>query len=422
MTLDQWLARIEAMHPSDIEMGLERLQPVAHRLAVSEAKAPVITVAGTNGKGSTVALLGALARAAGLSVASYTSPHLHRFNERICINGEPVDDGALVGAFEAVEQAREAVPLTYFEFTTLAALWLFRHAALDLVVLEVGLGGRLDAVNLVDPDVALVTSVGLDHLDWLGPDRESIAREKCGIARRGRPLLYGERDRPAAVEACAEAVSARLLCAGRDFGAVDGQLCLATPDGPLNLEIGPVPLGRDNLASACQALALLECLPEPDRIAQVAAATELPGRAQRRERGGVSWVFDVGHNHEAIRRFVDSLAPVSGRTWTVLGMLGDKPSAAAMAELGRVTDQWLLVSLPGPRGQRAQTLSALLPPGASAALADSPAGAVTRLQGHLASGDRVLVLGSFLTVAGVAEALGEDLFASSHASLDNSPL
>lgn len=422
MTLGQWLARIEAMHPCDIEMGLERLRPVAARLGVDTARAPVITVAGTNGKGSTVTLLVALARAAGLSVASYTSPHLHRFNERICVNGQPVDDASLVTAFEAVEQARQSVPLTYFEFTTLAALWLFRREPVDLLVLEVGLGGRLDAVNLLDPDVAVVTSVGLDHLDWLGPDRDSIAREKCGIARQGRPLIYGEQDRPKTVDATAAAVGASLCCAGRDFGVDQHGIWVSAGDGTARFRVDAARLGRDNLASACQALALLGHLPDAAAVARVAATAGLPGRAQVLARQGIHWVFDVGHNQEAISRFVSCLEPSAGRTWTVLGMLGDKPGSAAVAALAQVTDHWLLLTLPGPRGQSAAALAASLPAGVSAQVAETPEAAVADILDRLDSGDRVLVLGSFLTVAGVAEALGEDLFASGQASLDNSPL
>src|SRR5699024_10854246 len=197
-SLEQWLERILALHPTEIDMGLARIQDVAKRLGIS-ANVPVITVAGTNGKGSTVALINALASSTGARVGVYTSPHILRFNERIRIAGALVDDVALCRAFDAVEAARAEVSLTFFEFTTLAALWLFQEADLDLWVLEVGLGGRLDAVNIIAPSVALVTSISLDHTDWLGDDLDYIAAEKAGIARASKPLLYGMKTVPESV-------------------------------------------------------------------------------------------------------------------------------------------------------------------------------------------------------------------------------
>ena len=201
--LDAWLARIEKLHPSEIELGLERVRRVAEALGAASLPMPVITVAGTNGKGSVVALTRALAAAAGRRVCVYTSPHLQRFNERITLPDGPVSDDALCAAFEQVDAARGDTALTYFEFTTLAALWLFRHSGADLAILEVGLGGRLDAVNLVDADVAVVTSVGLDHTDWLGDTREKVAVEKLGIGRAGRAPGYGEENPPACRSATA---------------------------------------------------------------------------------------------------------------------------------------------------------------------------------------------------------------------------
>ena len=215
--LDAWLARIEKLHPSEIELGLERVRRVAEALGAASLPMPVITVAGTNGKGSVVALTRALAAAAGRRVCVYTSPHLQRFNERITLPDGPVDDDALCAAFEQVDAARGDTALTYFEFTTLAALWLFRHSGADLAILEVGLGGRLDAVNLIDADVAVVTSVGLDHTDWLGDTREKVAVEKLGIGRAGRPLVYGEDDAPANLDAELDRLGAVPLRAGREF-------------------------------------------------------------------------------------------------------------------------------------------------------------------------------------------------------------
>jgi len=197
--LESWLRWQESLHPREIELGLERIRPVYRRLPSLPPAAPVVTVAGTNGKGSCVAVIEAVAVAAGMRVATYTSPHLFRYNERIRVDGQAVDDATLVRAFEAVDEARRGVPLTYFEFGTLAALWIFAAAAPELIVLEVGLGGRLDAVNIIDADVAVLTSVGLDHQAWLGFDRESIGAEKAGIFRTGRPVVLGDPDPPNSV-------------------------------------------------------------------------------------------------------------------------------------------------------------------------------------------------------------------------------
>ena len=411
MTLRDWLARIEQLHSRDIELGLERLMPVARRLGVTQLPCPVITVAGTNGKGSTVALIEALAQARGLNVCCYTSPHIHAFNERVRINGRMAEDATLVAACERVERAREGVPLTYFEFTTLVALDCFSRAAPELAVLEVGLGGRLDAVNLVDADVAVVTSIGLDHTDWLGDTREAIAREKCGIARTGRPLVYGELDRPASVDQCCETLSAPLLAAGRQFGAgPDGVIRWLSGGAESRVCCDTARLGHDNLATAVQALALLELLPQRSLISEVAAGTRLAGRCQAVTDDGVEWLFDVGHNREAVARLVAALAP-RGRTRVVIGMLGDKPARATLALLAPLADQWFLLGLPPPRGLSAEALLECLPEGAQPVQCHDNANALTDALGQvLEAGDRVLVLGSFLTVDAVAAARGWNLF------------
>src|SRR5690606_19213198 len=216
-TLGDWLAYLEQLHPSAIDMGLERSQQVAARLGLGRLAPRAVTVTGTNGKGSTCAFVAALLQAQGLRVGVYASPHLLRYNERVRIDGVEAGDEQLCQAFAAVEAARGEISLTYFEMGTLAAFWLFQQSALDAVVLEVGLGGRLDAVNLVDADLALVTSIGVDHADWLGDTRESVAFEKAGIFRQGRPALCGDLDPPAPLLECAEALSCPLPLRGRDF-------------------------------------------------------------------------------------------------------------------------------------------------------------------------------------------------------------
>ena len=315
-------------------------------------------------------------------------------------------------AFQRVDEARQDVPLTYFEFTTLAALECFRRQGPDLVVLEVGLGGRLDAVNLVDADVAVVTSIGLDHTDWLGDTREAIAMEKCGIGRAGRPLLYGEVDRPATVDASSARLAAPLFAAGRDFGAADGGEILWRADGQdRRIHCSTVPLGHDNLATALQALSLVNLCPALELIESVAAGTRLAGRSQVVMDAGVRWLFDVAHNQEAIARLLERLPRQGGTMRVLVGMLQDKPARQALAMLAAVAHEYHLVSLPPPRGQSAEALRAVLPDAAGPVLCyESAEQASTQLSLASQAGDTVLVLGSFLTVDAVARARGWDLF------------
>lgn len=407
MTLDDWLARIERLHPQEIELGLERVRVVAERLAVLHFSCPVITVAGTNGKGSTVTLIERLARAGGFRTGLYTSPHILHFNERVRINGVAVDDADLCRAFEAVEAARTDVALTYFEFTTLAALWLFQTAGLDLLVLEVGLGGRLDAVNIVDPDVAVITSIGLDHQDWLGDDREQIAREKAGILRAGRPLLFAAADMPASIQQCADAGGAILMRAGVEFGTDAGAVYWQQGGQSQRCEAAEVPLGRDNLAVAVQALSLVGRLPED--IATVAGQTRLAGRCQRVCRQGVDWYLDIGHNREALQRFLTLLPAPAGRRRAVFAMLADKPAGAVFSDFQQAVDDWYLAGLAGPRGRSAAELAALFPPSRALRCFESVADAVRSAGQDCSEGDQVLVFGSFHTVSEAAQALGLEL-------------
>ncbi|WP_111656794.1 bifunctional tetrahydrofolate synthase/dihydrofolate synthase [Isoalcanivorax indicus] len=395
-SLADWQAHIESLHHREIEMGLDRLTMVAARLQLLKPAMPVITVAGTNGKGSTVALLDALARDHGLRTGVYTSPHILRFNERVRVDGHEADDALLCRAFEAVDAARGEVPLTYFEFTTLAAFWVFRCEAPDLLILEVGLGGRLDAVNLVDADVAIITSVGLDHTDWLGDTRELIAAEKAGIRRRGRPLLYGERDMPAVIATLADADQVPLWRAGDVFGGEPGQIWWRQEEATLRLPLAHVWLGEDNLAAAVQALVLLGHAPVPERIAAVATELRLPGRCQHLRRAGVDWYLDVGHNREALARFLARVpAAAGGRTLAVCAMLADKPVAALTPFHGQV-DEWFLADLAGPRGGSAERLAAAVAPARCHATVEAAVEAALRAA---SPGDRVLVFGSFYTVA-----------------------
>ena len=409
--LATWLSRIEAMHPADIELGLGRLLEVAARLQVASLAMPVITVAGTNGKGSTLRLMTALAEQLGLKVCLYTSPHILHFNERVRLPDGLASDAQLCAAFDQVELARQGhgdeppVPLTYFEFTTLAALWLFRDSGADLVLLEVGLGGRLDAVNIVDPDVSVVTSVGLDHQDWLGDTREAICAEKCGIARCGTPLVFGEQDWPANLTDCVAQYGAEGVLAGRDFGPHEGLLRLC--DGqriPLPTE---VTLGRDNLCTAVQAMTLAGFSLQAHQIAAVAGVT-LMGRCEYRRIQGADWWFDVGHNLPAVQRFHDLLADCPGRRHLVFGMMADKPReavAGVFAEDARAI--WYLAAPAIARSASTAALRAVLPADAVAAEYACVADAVHEALSAAIPGDQVVVFGSFHTVAEAWQAVEE---------------
>lgn len=414
--LETWLARIEARHPTEIEMGLERVGAVYARMDCGRPAAQVITIAGTNGKGSTVAFVEAIARAAGWRVGAYTSPHLLAYNERVRIDGRDVDDAALVEAFEAVEAARGDTPLTYFETGTLAALWLFARAGLDLAVLEVGLGGRLDAVNIVEPDVAVITTVGLDHQDWLGQDVETIGHEKAGIARAWKPLVIGDTDPPASVLQHAYRIGAVAIRGGSDFlyAPTDAGTWIWREVGfevelPMPALAAPVQLR--NAAVAIAAIRALDLDLDDTALATGIAGARIAGRLQRFERDGVDVVVDVAHNPQAAQALADWLvaAPASGRTVAVYATLADKDAAGVVGALAPSIAHWHLAGsmVAGARGQDAVALRARL----SEVLQDDVTGHVdvaTALAAALAEaapGDRVLVFGTFHAAAAALQVL-----------------
>ncbi|MED5239270.1 MAG: Mur ligase family protein [Pseudomonadota bacterium] len=404
--LAAWLTRIEAMHPAEIELGLDRLRTVAERLAVSTLPVPVITVAGTNGKGSTLRLMTELACHAGRKVCVYTSPHLLEFNERIRLPDGLASDAAICEAFEKVETARGDTPLTYFEFTTLAALWLFAGSGADLVLLEVGLGGRLDAVNVVDPDVAVVTSVGLDHQDWLGDTREAICGEKCGIARAQRPLVFGEQDWPDNLASEAASRGVLDVFAGRDFSALPGEGRLCFADGTSLPCPDSVTLGADNLATACQALMLAD-VPVSAAAVEAAAQLTLMGRCEHQRLQGVDCWFDVGHNLAAVSRFRALLPRCEGVRHLVFGMMADKPVKAVAAEFACDAASWYLCAPQMARAAAPQQLVAALPEGARYQRCESVADAMRCALDAANPGDQVVVFGSFYTVAEAWQAVEE---------------
>lgn len=416
--LEDWLAWLETLHAKSIDMGLERVHLVARRLGVLTPTVPVLMVCGTNGKGSTTALLDAMLRAHGKRVGCYTSPHILRFNERIRIHGVEVADDELLRALATVEAVRGDISLTYFEYTTLAALVLFEQARLDAWVLEVGLGGRLDAVNIIDADVAVLTSVGLDHQEWLGDTRESIGREKAGIFRVGRPAVVGDPTPPASVLAMIDALGADGVLVGRDYryaGGADGHWSWQGRDAhgrPLSFAALPVPsLALANAATALQAFVLLPVVVDPDALCQALASVQLPGRNQRIDVPGRAIVIDVGHNADALR-FLTSELPRHGlgmRFHIVLGMLGDKDIEAAVCVLEPLAASWHIAPLPSPRTasveRLAQALAAAGIDSSQIELHADVAGALAAARGQ-PDALPVLVVGSFYMASDALAALG----------------
>jgi dihydrofolate synthase/folylpolyglutamate synthase len=413
-SLEDWLAFIERQHPRTIALGLERVRTVATQLGLQRPARRVITVGGTNGKGSTVAFIEAVARAQGWRVGAYTSPHLLAYNERVRIDGRDVGDAALVDAFEAVEAARGDTALTYFEYGTLAALWLFERSGLDLAVLEVGLGGRLDAVNLVDADVAVVTTVDLDHMDWLGADREAIGREKAGIARAGRPLVIGDDDPPSRVLGHAYAIGASAIRAGCDFffeplGDARWQWREVGFELDLPLPRLAAPAQLRNAACAIAALRALDADIDDAAFAHGIAQAQLPGRLQRVMHGDVAIIIDVAHNPQAARELAAwcGQVPASGRTLGVFAALGDKDAAGIVDAMAAAVDVWYLGGLDGPRGLPVADFAARLQATAAAhgEKFATVEGALDAALAQARAGDRVLVFGSFHTAGAALRAL-----------------
>lgn len=411
-SLADWLSYLEQLHPVAIDMGLERAREVLQRLALGRPAPRVITVTGTNGKGSTCAFLASLLRSSGLRVGVYSSPHLLRYNERVQLPEGEADDAALCEAFAAVEAARGEISLTYFEMGTLAAFWLFARAALDAVVLEVGLGGRLDAVNLLDADLAVVTSIGVDHVEWLGDSRDSVAVEKAGIFRAGKPVLCGDLDPPPVLLERARQLGCPFLLRGRDFDLACGEQGWhwrgRTARGEA-LELHDLPLldlPMENAALALQAFAWLElpwrdaCLGEA--LQQTRIAGRLERRSLRRQGRTLQLLLDVGHNPHAAEYLARRLAqrPPHGRRLAVFGLLGDKELAGVVTPLLGAVAHWTVAPLPTPRSRSAAELqTALCELGASVSTGASVAEALDAVAAQATADDEILVFGSFYCVA-----------------------
>jgi len=422
-SLDDWLRRFETLHPKKIDLTLDRVTAVIERLDLKPPPYKVVTVGGTNGKGSCVAILESIYWHAGYSVGAFTSPHLWRFNERIRVNGSDADDAELVALFEIIDSTLGGITLSYFESSTVAALLHFARKRVDVAVLEVGMGGRLDASNAVDTDCALVVSVDLDHREWLGDDRETIGREKAGIMRRGKPAVIADRDPPKSLVAYAAAEGALPKIIGRDFDfrRAPGGWRRAEGRGSNEGRVLPLPpFGGDEQlgnAAACAAVAdsLASELPvSDDALAEGIRQAYLRGRFERATLEGVEWIFDVAHNPAAAAIFAASLArlPRAPRTLAVFAAMRDKDLAGVIAPLASSVDTWFVTQADAERGARGEELREVLAAGGARSIevaievASDVAAATAAARAAAQSGTRVIVFGSFVTVGAAADALG----------------
>jgi dihydrofolate synthase/folylpolyglutamate synthase len=412
-TLQEWLAHCERLHPKTIELGLDRVRTVADRMGL-RFDCPVITVAGTNGKGSTCAMLEAIALQAGYRTGVYTSPHLVHFEERCRIHGEIAKPQDLVPHFERVEAQRAGVTLTYFEFTTLAIMSLMAASKLDVAILEVGLGGRLDAVNIIDTDCAVVTSIDLDHMDYLGPDRESIGREKAGILRTGRPAIVSDPMPPQSVLDRATDIGADLWTLGRDFNfSGDKQQWAWAGRGRRYAGLAyPALRGANQLLNASGVLAALESLRAKLPVTAQAvrnglAMVELPGRFQIVP-GQPALVLDVAHNPHSVAALVANLDAMGFYpvTHAVFGAMGDKDLAPMLQKMAPLVDRWYFTDLPTPRAESAAVLQSKWKAQETrhdvrASTHADPMAALDAAVAAADPADRIVVFGSFYTVGGV---------------------
>lgn len=426
-SLNAWLEWQATLNPIEIDLGLERVVEVMQRMGLAhEFACPLIMVAGTNGKGSVVSLLAAMARAAGLKVGCYTSPHIISYNERITHDGENIDDDRLCQAFERIDQARGEVTLTYFEFGTLAAIDIFMHADIDLVIMEVGLGGRLDAVNVMEPDVSVISSIALDHTDWLGDNREAIAREKAGIMRAQKPVICGESNAPATLLEAAVQKSAQLFQLGQHYRVEPvspGRWNLISPLGDIQDLPAPALHGEFQLDNAATAILALQALVSRVALRQAITPVDIHrGLLQARLRGRFETlhrqpqvIVDVAHNPHAVASLVAQLQAqrVEGSTRIVLAMLADKPVDEVIELLLPIADDWYCAGLEeNPRGLPAATMAGKIRQklNSPARLTQPPANvklcAELTVEAAIESAlrdaqpeDRIIILGSFYTVA-----------------------
>ncbi|MDF1587932.1 MAG: bifunctional tetrahydrofolate synthase/dihydrofolate synthase [Gammaproteobacteria bacterium] len=421
-TLPEWLAWQENLHFTEVDPGLSRIGLVWNQLRKEKTVLPftVITVAGTNGKGSSVAMLESILRSAGYRTGTYTSPHLLRYNERICINSIPCDDTSICQAFERIDKARQATSLTYFEFATLAAIDIFCQQKIDIAILEVGMGGRLDAVNLFDTDIALITPIGLDHVNWLGSTRELIGREKAGIIRANKPVVCSESEPPQSLLAYAQSLSAPVYKAQTDYHFSVSDINWQWSRSGQRWQDLPFPAlaGSYQFNNAAAVLKVIDILIKQGKdiskqaIARGLSGVKLAGRFQQIS-GPVERIFDVTHNQQGAENLAKLLAekPCDGKTYAVLAMLKDKDVAAVVDVLKSLIDVWYLAGLSGSRGmtadEMANKISHLIEPAKcinSAEVIDAYHLAMENAE----NGDRVLIFGSFHTVEAVMKTILND--------------
>lgn len=413
-TLGDWLAWIEGLHPVKWDLGLQRVSRVAERMLLLEPAGKLFLVAGTNGKGTTIAMMDQILRTAGFTTGVSTSPHLISFNERICLNGCPVSDTVICEAFERINLARKDISLTYFEFATLAALDIFRNADPDVIILEVGLGGRLDAMNIADPDVSIITTIQLDHQSWLGPDLDSIGREKAGIMRRGIPVILGP-DMPESITEKAVETGARIVALAKDFQAVkkiDTWDFHAHTDDGRKTSVSGLPYNHlpfDNCVIAVQALISSGLKCSQENIAKGLSRVKISGRYQILP-GPVPVILDVAHNPHAAERLVMKLQsdPVPGKTHAVVAMYADKDCEAVLRHMDQVVNLWYFADMDDDRAESAVNLMHRL---STQRRSDTLTCGRVFSAFHMARknavpGDRVVVFGSFPAVAEVMSAVG----------------
>jgi len=418
-TLNDWLDWQSSLHLKSIDLGLERVSKVWFELHPQALNAFVITVAGTNGKGSSVAMLEAILLAAGYNVGCYTSPHLVRYNERIRINGKQASDEEICEAFAAIDDSRGETTLSYFEYGTLAALQLFSQKALEVVLLEVGLGGRLDAVNIIDADAALITSIGIDHQDCLGETLEQIGREKAGILRKDQQAVFSGKTLPASIRTHADEIGCILKVAGEHYSYINhaSSWDFSSPEVERNALPLPALRGGQQLQNAAGVVALLLSIKDRlpvsmDAVRQGLLSATVKGRFQVIQRqlnqGQVNIVVDVAHNEQSMQVLADNLAAfvVKGRLHVIIGMLKDKDQQHSLMPLLGQADHWYLLDTPGDRGMRAQTLADTLRkllPDADCHLYENVSDAYDSVLQYALDGDTILVTGSFLVAGAFLE-------------------
>ncbi len=417
--LSDWLTWLETLSPKEIDLGLERVHAVLDRLSLDLPK-HLLLIAGTNGKGSSVAMTTALLQAADYRVGAYTSPHVYHFNERIVVNGEAATNAVIVDAFERVERARQSLPLTYFEFGTLAAMLIFADADLDVWVLEVGLGGRLDATNAIEPTASLITNVSLDHCDWLGDDVESIGAEKAGVMRRGVPTVFAATEVPRSVTHHANRCGAELLLAGRDFQYSRdkhsrdkrsrdkfGTWTWTGRDATLENLRPPGLSGEFQVANASAVLALVEAagltrVLDAALVNRILPEVVLAGRMQSVHAGGARWLLDVAHNPAAAEKLAESIANdgAQAEVWAIIGLLDDKDVAGIAMPLNAHIDHWIAVTADSHRAVRAPELARQISDCCNrpCRVSGSLAAAMRYAQRHAGTADTILITGSFYTV------------------------